>query len=340
MTVATPTAKPPARRWRFGLRFSLRAFLGGVTLFCVLLAWQLHRARQQKEAVRAIQTAGGWVHYDYQRPDSLTANFDPLATPWEPSWLLDLLGIDFFHDVVEVNMVYNDDSKPRRDNNGPAVNIAPQLAHFPRLRWLLISGSYIDDDGMAAVGRLKRLESFYQWDGSHITDAGVVHLQNMPRLTYIHLSTSQVGDRGLATLARLPNLEGLSMQRNKITDAGLVHLAGHSKLKELWIGHLHGLSPITDVGVVHLAKIPNLEELDLQHTRVTPAGLKPLAALPNLKNLYLDGSTANDFDAVAPMFPNCRVDARKKPQSESTVAGNGRNNIDFEKVIDPSSTED
>jgi hypothetical protein len=320
MTAVTPAAKPPARSWRFVLRFSLRTFMGGVTLFCILLAWQLHRARQQKEAVGAIKTAGGWVHYDYQRPDSLTNNFDPLATPWEPPWLLDLLGIDFFHDVVEVNMVYNDDSKPRQDNHGPAVNIAPQLAHFPRLRWLLISGPYIDDDGMAAVGRLKRLESFYQWNGEHITDVGVAHLRDMPRLKYIHLGMSQVGDRGLAALSRLPNLEGLSMQRNKFTDAGLVHLAGHPKLKELWIGHLQGLIPITDAGVVHLAKIPNLEELDLQHTRVTPAGLKPLAVLPNLKNLYLDGSTANDLDAVAPMFPNCRVDARKKPLADSGSA--------------------
>ncbi len=287
--------------------------MGGVTLFCILLAWQLHRAKQQKEAVAAIQAAGGWVHYDYQRPDSLNGTIDPQARPWEPPWLLELVGIDFFHDVVEVNMAYNDDGLHRLDNAGPAVNIAPQLTHFPRLKWLLISGPYIDDDGMAAVGRLKRLESFYQWNGEHITDKGAAHLQNMPRLKYIHLGMSQVGDRGMETLARLPNLEGLSMQRNRFTDTGLAHLAGHTKLKELWIGHIEEMSPISDAGVVHLAKIPNLVELDLQHTRVTPEGLRPLQALPKLKNLYLDGSTANDLDAVAPLFPNCKVDADKKP---------------------------
>ncbi len=312
MTTA-PVVKSPVARRRIGLRFSLRAFLGGVTLFCILLAWQLHRARQQKEAVAAIQAAGGWVHYDYQRRDSLSTNVDPLAEPWEPKWLLTLVGIDFFHDVVEVNTVYNDDGPHRQDNNRPAVNIAPQLAHFPRLKWLLISGPYIDDDGMAAVGRLKRLEAFYQWNGEHITDAGVAHLRDMPRLRTIHLGMSQVGDRGMEMLGSLPNLENLSMQRNKFTDAGLVHLAGHPKLKELWIGHIEEVSPISVRGVVHLAKIPNLEELDLQHTRVTVDGLKPLQALPKLRNLYLDGSTANDLDAVAPMFPNCKVDARKKP---------------------------
>jgi hypothetical protein len=305
------------RRPRFGLRFSLRAFLGGVTLFCILLAWQLHRAKQQKEAVAGIRAAGGWVHYDYERPDSLTASIDPEARPWEPKWLLALVGIDFFHDVVEVNMVYEGDGQERQDNTKPPVNIAPQLAHFPRLRWLLMSGPFIDDKGMDAVGRLKRLESFYQWNGQHITDAGVAHLRDMPRLKYIHLASSQVGDRGMETLAKLPNLEGLSMQGNKFTDAGLAHLAGHSKLTDLWVGRLDGLSPITDAGVVHLAKIPNLAELDLQYTRVTPQGLTPLQGLPKLKNLMLSGSTADNYAAVAPMFPNCNVDANRNPQPRS-----------------------
>ncbi|MCI0360965.1 MAG: hypothetical protein L0211_21000 [Planctomycetaceae bacterium] len=312
MTSAVADDRSPSRR--FGLRFSLRAFLGGVTLFCILLAWQLHRAKQQKEAVAGIRAAGGWVHYDYERPDSLVTSIDPQARPWEPKWLLTLVGIDFFHDVVEVNMVYEGDGQERQDNTKPPVNIAPQLAHFPRLRWLLISGPFIDDEGMAAVGRLKRLESFYQWDGQHITDAGVAHLRGMPRLKYIHLSSSQVGDRGMETLAKLSNLEGLSMQGNKFTDAGLAHLAGHAKLTDLWIGRLDGLSAITDAGVVHLAKIPNLAELDLQHTRVTPQGLTPLQSLPKLKSLMLSGSTADDYGAVAPMFPNCSVDANRNPQ--------------------------
>lgn len=312
-----PVSQPAPRR--FGLRFSLRAFLGGVTLFCILLAWQLHRARQQKEAVAAIQAAGGWVHYDYQQPDPRGATTKPNAQPWEPKWLLALVGIDFFHSVEEVNMVYNEDGPQRLDNDRSAVDIAPHLAHFPRLRSLLLSGPFIDDAGMATVGRLKRLETFYQWDGQHLTDAGVMHLRDMPRLTYIHLAMSQVGDRGMEALAKLPNLEGLAMQRNKVTDAGLAHLAGHRKLKELWIGGLEGLVPITDAGVVHLSKIPNLEELDLQHTRVTPQGLAPLQRLTKLKSLLLDGSTADDYHAVAPMFPSCTVDASKNPTQTQAI---------------------
>jgi hypothetical protein len=103
------------------------------------------------------------------------------------------------------------------------------------------------------------------------------------------------------------------MQRNRITDAGVAHLAHHPKLKSLWIGVLEDRSPISDAAIPHLATIQGLEELDLQHTSVTPPGLAPLKKLPNLKSLMLSGSTADDFAAVAPMFPKCAVDATRQP---------------------------
>jgi hypothetical protein len=316
---AYPERHASRRPWRLGLRFSLRTFLIGITVFCIVLAWRLNRAKEQREAAAAIRAAGGWVHYDYEFTDPKSLDIDPQARPWEPEWLLRLVGIDFFHDVVSVNLVYEGDGAERQDNNKPPTNIAPHLTHFPRLRFLLMSGAWVDDAGMAEVGKLRRLEVFYQWDGQHITDTGAEHLRGLPRLRYIHLGSSQVGDAGIAAIASIPNLEGLAMQRNKLTDAGLAHFAGHPKLKELWVGNIGTDSPITDAGVVHLAKIPNLEELDLQHTQVTPSGLKPLQALPNLRWLLLDGSTANDLDAVAPMFPSCKVDARRKPTGEAVL---------------------
>jgi hypothetical protein len=40
-------------------------------------------------------------------------------------------------------------------------------------------------------------------------------------------------------------------------------------------------------------------------------GLKPLQGLP-LKNLYLNGSDADNLEAAQSLFPNCRVSARKQ----------------------------
>jgi hypothetical protein len=71
-------------------------------------------------------------------------------------------------------------------------------------------------------------------------------------------------------------------------------------------------SHITGAGVVHLAKIPNLEELELQNSQVTVQGLEPLHELANLKSLVLNGSQADDLDAVSALFPKCSIDASEK----------------------------
>jgi len=292
----------------------MRSLMVVVTIFCVALGWRLHRAKEQRKAVRAIRDAGGWIYYDYQQYDPRTCKIDAKARPWAPDWLMRHVGIDFFHDVVAVNMSF-DESAGRLDNNAPPVDIARHLAQFPRARFLGLTPGSVDDAGMKYLGQLKQVEVILFWDAGAITDEGVAHLRNMPRLRSLHLGESQVTDRGLASIAKLRNLEDLSMQKNYFTDAGLPALAGLPGLKSLWIGGLHDRpSPITDVGVIHLARLTQLEELDLQHTRVTPEGLKPLQQLPKLKNIYLNGSSADDYHEVAPMFPNSKVDARTDGQ--------------------------
>jgi hypothetical protein len=305
------TVAPPALRSRgWGLRFSLRGLLIVVTLLCVALAWRLHRARLQKEAVQAIRDGHGWVYYDYQQYDPKNCEFDKEATPWEPVWLQAQVGIDFFHDVEAVNMSFHGNGIVRRDEKLPDVNIARHLAHLPKLRFLGLTEQATDDEGMRYIGQLRYLEVLLYWDAPQITNAGAVHLTNMPSLRCLHIGSSQIGDRGLATIARLPRLETLSMQCNNFTDAGLAALSGNPRLKDVWVGGLrHRPSRITDAGVLHLAKLPALEELDLQHTHVTLEGLAPLQGLP-LKDLYLNGSPADDQKAAQALFPHCKISAK------------------------------
>lgn len=305
----SPLPAHAGRRWR--VSFTLRSLLVAVTILCVLLGWQIHRARLQHAAVQAIREAGGWVYYDYQDYDPKTCKLNASAIPWEPAWLPAPLNVDFFHNVEAVNMEFHADGVVRRDKSLPPVDISRHLEHLPRLRFLGINSGFVDDDGLRYVGQMKRLEVLLFWDAPDITDAGAAHLGDMPRLRSIGMGNSQVGDRGLAVLARLPRLEGLSMQRNNFTDAGLASLAGHPRLKSVWIGGLQDRpSRITDAGVTHLAKLPALEELDLQHTQVTLAGLAPLEGMA-LKSLYLNGSQADDLEAAQAKFPNCQISAKK-----------------------------
>jgi hypothetical protein len=223
------------------------------------------------------------------------------------------VGIDFWHDVEAVNMSFHGNGIVRRDESAPDIDIARHLEHLPRLRFLGLTRGAANDDGMRYIGQLRSLEVLLFWDAPHITDDGAAHLTNMPSLRCFHIGDSQVGDRGLATIARLPRMESLSMQRNNFTDAGLAALAGNSRLKSVWIGGLRDReSRITNAGVVHLAKLPALEQLDLQHTKVTLDGLKPLQASPLLKDLMLNGSQADDLEAAQAMFPKCQVSAKKR----------------------------
>jgi len=65
MQSATADTPKPKRRW---YQYSLRTLLLFMLLASIGLSWlavKLKQAREQKEAVRAIEEAGGWVIHDY-----------------------------------------------------------------------------------------------------------------------------------------------------------------------------------------------------------------------------------------------------------------------------------
>jgi len=87
------------RRYQFGLR-SLLLFLVTVSVPLGWLAWEMERAKRQREAVEAV---GGcwWVIYDYELDEGrLCVYRDRLfieeAPPTPPAWLRKPLGNDFF----------------------------------------------------------------------------------------------------------------------------------------------------------------------------------------------------------------------------------------------------
>ena len=95
------------------------------------------------------------------------------------------------------------------------------------------------------------------YEGTKVTDAGLVHLKGLTSLQYLGISDN-----------------------TKITDAGLVHLKGLTELQSLNLG----LTKVTDAGLAHLKGLTSLKKLWLYNTKVTAAGVKQLQqALPNCK---------------------------------------------------------
>lgn len=291
----------PNRRW---FQFSLRSLLVLFTVFGVWLGLHIRSARRQQQAVAAIKAYGGWVYYDFQKYNTRTGAFDPKAETWAPRWLVSRSGLDLFHDVEAVNLVFNDDTAQRLDNNNLTADAIPHLSALPHVRALYLQKTQVTDEGMKVIGGLKNLEVLLVWDASEITDAGTVHLQGLERLEQLHLSNARITDESLKTFSRLPRLIGLSLQGNRFTDKGLAYLQGMQQLETLWIGL--GDPQITDTGLAHLKNLTNLRQLDLQNTRVTAKGLEQLTGLQNLKMIVLN-MNVGDLTQVVQAMPNCKI---------------------------------
>ena len=243
------TTPSPKRRPRRLLQFSLRSLLVFVLLVSIGLSWlgvKLERARRQREAVRAVEKAGGLVWYDYEF--DAKGDYVPQA---QPSWLLELCGRDFFFDVLEVSAL----------RGGLGYN---EASHY-----------FGDDEAshLKVLAKLTRLDLH----STEITDAGLEHLEGLSDLETLWLNNTQITDAGLEHLERLTSLEDLTLCNTQVTDAGLEHLEGLTSLEGLTLSR----TPVTDAGLKHLEGLTNLADLALYDTQVTPEGVKKLQeALP------------------------------------------------------------
>jgi hypothetical protein len=160
------------RRW---LQFSLRGLLALLTVFAIWLGVIVNRAREQREAVKAIEATGGIVQYDWQvnlERASMIEGFEhykvfrKYGSPGGPAWLRRRIGNDYFQNVVTVEL-YWDPSKPWDLNEPTFPEFISHLRNLPALRLLTIR----DDTGASGTMRtdlmnaLPNCEVF--WDDRH-----------------------------------------------------------------------------------------------------------------------------------------------------------------------------
>lgn len=115
--------------------------------------------------------------------------------------------------------------------------------------------------------------------GEKVTDETLAEvLPGMRSINVLRISSSKVTDRGLVPLAGLSQVTSLTLDCPQLTDAGLEHVAAITQL-----GFLQLQTPeITDAGLAKLAPLKNLKGLTLQRGRLSPEALSQFAALPQL----------------------------------------------------------
>jgi len=146
------------------------------------------------------------------------------------------------------------------------------IRQMPSLKTLDFINCEIDDAGLTCVKDATHLERMSFFGSRGLSDKGVAHLQGLKNLTLLDLRNESF----TATEPKAP----------RITDAGLKHLAGLTKLEYLNLMGQH----ITDEGLKHLSGMTNLETLSLSFAGITDEGLKQLEGLQKLRRLHLYGT--------------------------------------------------
>jgi hypothetical protein len=315
----TPTMTKPRRRW---LALSVRGMLALVLVLGLWLGWVVHEARQQRQAVAAVEQFGGWVHYDYEfvpgpvavpRGNNLWATtwgkLTPGRSPWAPTWLRRTLGDEYFRDLAHVSLfvdIQKGEAHADPYNKGPADAVLEKLGSQTGIRTLQIGGQQATDAGMRHVGRMAGLEELIIFPAHEITDAGLAHLGGLKNLRVVLITNSKMTDEGLRHLGGLTGVEQLMLDGQSFSDRGLAYLKGLTRLRRLSLGR--GRHEITDAGLASLKGLRDLESLDLSGTRVTDLGLEQLRGLERLKEIAVEGTsiTKEGRDRFRASMPNLK----------------------------------
>jgi hypothetical protein len=256
--------------WRRRLRVSVRTMMILVLILGGALGWMVHRAHVQRSAVAAIRPSIYAIRYDWEFKDGRSISG---GKPWEPKWLLDILGVDYFHDVTMVNF-----------SGRPTDADMACLGNLTGADTLVLNPSNVSDLGLAHLSRLTSIR-WLTIDSSSLSSSDAVitrltRLKVLGRLRGLNLDRSAITETGLGHLDGLTGLELLGLADTRVTDAGLARLRGLTGLRHLF---LNG-TQVSDEGLVHLSGMVNLTHVQLKGTKVTDGGVRGLKkALPKLQ---------------------------------------------------------
>jgi internalin A len=186
---------------------------------------------------------------------------------------------------------------------------------------VMIQQARVQREAVAAIVRAGGTVGYdWQWaDGEYFTETPpwpkwLVDTVGVDLLSNVVIVDGYNGDGRLtdvemASVGRLPHLEEVILVDCRVTDAGLAHLTGLSRLKSLDLRiaprgkgvslvpleglarleklDLRGLS-LADANLVHLAGLTRLKEINLSQTPITDAELVHLRDLKGLRSLMLD----------------------------------------------------
>ena len=152
-----------------------------------------------------------------------------------------------------------------------------------------LRSSWIDDSDLLEVARLNSA-TVLDLSETRITDIGFQALKSLPNVAELNLYYSElIGDGAMAALREWKHLRVLNLRGTKVTDAGLIPLAG-LPIESLDVGY----SLFTDNGFDALVNLPQLKRLAVGGNKLTDTGLNSVRLLTNLVELDISGNQRTD----------------------------------------------
>ena len=201
------------------------------------------------------------------------------------------------------------------------------LSRLEGLVWVSLVSASIGDEGLRWLGGMRGLRHLDLHRIPSLTDEGISHLSGLIKIESFFCTSRRITDASLAVFGGWGSLLQIRLSSERITDAGMAHLARCARLGNMFIprgvtwrgvAELHG-KPLTtivmnwgsdggnrnidDEALEQLVPLwertHTLTGLDLGMTAITDAGLGLLQRLKQLEWIYVGDNEGVTEEGVA-----------------------------------------
>jgi RNA polymerase sigma factor (sigma-70 family) len=189
------------------------------------------------------------------------------------------------------------------DRQPAGSTVGPRTAEVPDANTWLIEPrrELTQKDWDTVVGLMREMQIPGLGASGQLTDSLLERISRLKHITYLDLShCPEITDKGLRHLAELPRLERLDLSCPQVTDHGLEFLRHLPQLKTFELRHQNWVS---DAGLASLAHCENLECVNVMGTPTGDGVIKALIGKPSLSHLFVGTNVTDAGLRLLRMFP-------------------------------------
>ena len=231
--------------------------------------------------------AFGWSDSPLPLEPQILAHFPELKVVWlhqeqmDPQWL---------KECASVSKLYALQLQGDEKTTVTGGDLA-QFASAKELKLMGCSGDWVNDEIVAAVGKLQQLESVQILTAPNVTSAVFQDLAQLPELRSLDIIRCKgIDDVGGTPLAKLQQLHTLQLMYTSVGDRTMEAIGGLNNLECVFLSGTN----VGDAGATHIAKLIQLKCLALDRTKITDEGVHALAPLKQLRILNLHQTPITD----------------------------------------------